>query len=179
MRALSLLCLFALLAPACDGGGVDRIDNFDVRLSQEVTIEPGSALEVLLGQFPHLDAFSRLDLSQSAEFRNEDYGPEDVDSVVLESLSMRVISPEGQDLSFFGGVAFFVEAEGLPRKEIARAEDFEGRREVKFATTADDLQDYLLAKRGTITVEVTDSRRPDRRTVVAVDAVFDVDIDLF
>lgn len=180
LTRLSLLALAACAAlglAACDE--VERIDNISIPVSGEVVVERGTLVEMLLGDFPTFDAFTRLDLADTATFRNEDYDVDDVDSVVLDSLVMRVKSPDGADLAFLGEVIFYVETADLERREIARADSFPaGVREVAFETTGDDLKRYLLAREGTITTEVNDSRRPNVDTTIEVVAVFDVDINV-
>lgn len=158
---------------------IEDLDNFDVEIVQETAIPAASALELVLGDFPTLDAFTRFDLSENATFQNTEYSPNDVDSVVLEELTFTVVEPEGQDLSFFGEVIFFVEAEGLERKEIARQDTFpQGQGSVSFETTNDDLKPYLLAKEANITVEINDTARPEQETTIEVKAVFDVDVNV-
>lgn len=171
--------LLAAGALACDE--VQRLDNFDVPVTAEVVIEAGTPLEVLLGDFPQLDAFTRIDLSNTAAFENAGYGPDAVDSITLTSLVMVVTAPDAAeaDLSFFGEVRFYVEADDLPRLEIARASSFpDGVREVAFDTVDDDLRHYLLGTGGSITAEADDTRRPDVDTTLEVRAVFDVDVDV-
>lgn len=179
MRKTTLTCLAVALLLALTGCGVDELDNFDVTVKENAVIPAATVVETLLGGFPQLDAFTEFDLTESATFRNKNYSPSDVDSVLLESLTMTVVSPDGQDLSFFGTVIFFVETEGLPKKEVARAEMFpEGVSSVRFDTTNDDLKNYLLAKEATMTVEVEDTSRPERETTVEVKAVFDIDVNV-
>ena len=164
---------------AAAGCGADQLDNFDVTVKETAQIPAATVVETLLGGFPALDAFTSFDLSQSATFRNKNYDVDDVDSVVLERLTLRVVSPEGQDLSFFGTVVFYVEADGLSRKEIARYDDFQpGQDSVAFHTSRDDIKQYVLAKEATVTVEVEDTSRPSQATTVEIEAVFDVDVNV-
>ena len=172
------LLLFTLAASACSDA--EDLDNFDVEVKGQTVIKAGSALEVLLNGFPQLDAFTGFDLSESQAFRNKDYSPDDVDSVVLQTLTLEVTDPDGQDLSFLGSMVVYAETEGLPRKEIARRDDFpEGMMKVSFTTSSDDIKDYVLAREGSLTVDVIDSRRPNQDTTVEMVAVFDVDIRIF
>jgi hypothetical protein len=160
-------------------GSVERLDNLTITVADQVVLEPGTALERLLGDFPALDQFRGLDLTQSQTFQNSGYGPEDVDSLYLTDLTFRVLDPQGGDMSFLGTVIFYVEAEGQPRLEVARREGFpEGANLVRFTTTDRDLQNYLLAREATFTVDTLDSRRPDEETTIEVKAVFDVDVDV-
>lgn len=174
--ALLLGGLLLLTLASC---GAERLDNLTVTVTEEVVLEQASPLETLLGGFPMLESFSRLDLSQSQSFQNSGYGPEDVDSLYLKSLRFKVLDPAGGDMTFLGTVIFYVEAEGLPRVEVARREGFpEGANEVYFTVSGQDLQDYLLAREGTFTVDALRSRRPDKETTLEVRAVFDVDVDV-
>lgn len=179
IRSLALLGALLTCAVGCDE--VADLDNFDVPVTAEATIEVGTPLEVLLGSFPQLDAFTRMDFAGSGAFENSGYSPADVDYIALSSLVMAQTAPAAPaDLSFFGEVRFYLEAEGLPRIEIARSSSFpEGVREVAFDTTDIDLKDYLLAPEGgTITTEVDDTRRPDVETTLEIRAVFDVDVNV-
>lgn len=176
LRALSI----ALALIAAGLTGCADLDNIDVEVSSQATIPGATPLDVLLGQFPQLDGFTRFDLAQSSTFRNSEYDVNDVDSVTLTSMTMSVAEPEGQDLSFLGEVVFFVETAGLERREIARQESFpEGADRVAFEVVPGDIKSYVMAAEATVTAEVSDSKRPDEETTIRVDAVFDVDIKVF
>jgi len=85
------------------------------------------------------------------------------------------MSPQDQDLSFFGSVRVILRTEGLGEVEMAQAASFPaGSREVVFAHTEQDLRDYLLAPEYEIEVEAQDSERPPQNTVIQVKADFDV-----
>ncbi len=173
------LVLLAALASTSSCDEVRRLDNFDVRITEEVVVDGRSVLGDLFEQFPQLAEATSFDITQSGTFQTEGYDPDDVDSVVLERVTFRVLEPEGQDLSFFGAVVFFLEAEGLPRIEVARQEEFPpGETSVDFQTTNADLKAYLVNQRGTVTAEITDSQLPAQQTRVEVVIVFDVDIDV-
>lgn len=177
---LTVVLLAALSAlGGCDD--IESLDNFDVPIEAEVVVERGTAIEMLLGGFPQLEGFTRIDLSESAAFGNNGYRARDVDSLVLESLLMRVISPEAEeaDLAFFGEVTFILETEGREPVEIAWADEFPaGARVVEFTTTDADLKAYLVGAEGTIRADIRDTRRPDVDTTVRVEAVFDVDVNV-
>lgn len=170
-----LVLVLAFGLGACDA--LDDLDNFDVSVKSQTTIQGASPLDMLLGEFPAFSGLSSFDLSQNATFQNKEYGPDDVDSVHLEALKLRTVDPTGQDLAFLGTVVFHIETAGLPRIEIARQETFpSGQTEVAFSVTDVDLKPYVLAKEATVTTEVTDSQRPPQDTVLEVEATFDVDI---
>ncbi len=176
MTPLAALALLVLSAGCSD---VEDLDNFDVTINQQTAIPGASALELLLGNFPVLDSFTAFDLAQEASFKNSGRDANDVDKVTLAALTFKTVDPPGQDLAFFGEVIFFIEAEGLPRKEIARQEDFPaGATTVAFDTSPDDLKDYVLVNRATITVEINDTSRPPQETIIEVKAVFNVDVNV-
>lgn len=163
----------------CDD--IESLDNFDVPIEAEVVVERGTAIEMLLVGFPPLEGFTRIDLSESSAFGDNGYRARDVDSLILKSLVMTVVAPDAEeaDLSFFGEVAFIVEAEGLEPIEIARATEFPpGAREVVFTTVDDDLKHYLVGTAGSITADIRDTRRPDVDTTVRIEAIFDVDVNV-
>ena len=168
-----------IVAAGFSFGACDNIDNFDVPVKGRTTISGAGAIEMLLGDIPQAEGFTRVDLTQSQTFKNERYSVEDVDSVTLTRLTMYTIEPASQDLSFFGGVIFYAEVASLPKKEIARRQDFpSGATRVDFTVTPDDLKDYLLAKEATITAEILDSRRPPQQTTIEIEAVFDIDVNV-
>lgn len=97
--------------------------------------------------------------------------------MVLEKLTLRVVSPAGQDLSFFGTVIFSLETEGLPKKEIARRSGFPaGQTSVDFTVVPDDLKAYLLAKQATLVTDLMSSKQPNQDTTLELSATFDVDV---
>ena len=170
---LGLLALFALLAGCAD------LDNFEVEI-EEITSVPGAtAIEVLLDGFPVTDGLASFDITEASEFKNSEYSPEDVEGVELKRLTMSVVSPDGQDLSFFGEVVFLLSAEGLPTIEVASASEFpDGADSVNFNTSTANIKNYVLANKGTFTVQVRDTKRPPQETSLKIKAVFDVDLGI-
>ncbi|MGK0359830.1 MAG: hypothetical protein ACI9U2_002136 [Bradymonadia bacterium] len=159
--------------------GCDDLDNFDVEVKDQVVLQGGGLLEGLLGEFPQLDGFTRLDFAQSAEFEERGYSPDDVDYIRLSSLIVRVLDPEGQDLAFIGEMRVILDNPNLPALTLATQTDFPaGEGEVAFETSDSNLKTYLLGTRSSITFEIEDSRRPPQDTQVEIHAVFDVDINV-
>lgn len=159
--------------------GCDDIDNFDVEVKDQVVLQGGGVLEGLLGEFPQLDGFTRIDLAQTAEFEERGYSPDDVDHIRLSSMTLRVLDPDGQDLAFIGEMRVVLDNPDRPAITLASQTNFPaGEGEVAFETSDANLKSYLLGTRSSITFEVDDSRRPAQDTRVEVHAVFDVDIDV-
>ena len=178
MRIAWSLIVVALLALGACGNPAD-LDNFDVTVEETTSVPGATAVELLLDGFPVIDGLANFDISNSSEFKNGQYSPEDVGSVRLKRLTMSVVSPDGQDLSFFGDVVFLLSTDGMPTIEVATASEFpEGATSVDFETSGADIKDYVLAKAGSFTVEVTDTKRPPQETVLKIKAVFEVDLGI-
>ncbi len=178
-RPLHLLAAAALLTSVACADGTS-LDNFDVEVSEQTTLPGATPLDLVFNNFPQLDAFTRFNISDSQDFQNSRYSPDDVDSVQLTAFSLTSVQPDTQDLTFLGQLVLYLETSGLPRKEIARCDTFPpGQTRVAFQTTDDDLKAYILARESTLTVDVKNSRRPPQETTLKVDATFDVDIKIF
>ncbi len=178
MRIAWSLIVVALLALGACGNPAD-LDNFDVTVEETTSVPGATAVELLLDGFPVIDGLANFDISNSSEFKNGQYSPEDVGSVRLKRLTMSVVSPDGQDLSFFGDVVFLLSTDGMPTIEVATASEFPaGATSVDFETSGADIKDYVLAKAGSFTVEVTDTKRPPQETALKITAVFEVDLGI-
>ena len=142
-KALTLF--ITLLSLAC-GDTLDdlkSLDNIEVPIITSATIQKGTTLESVLGGFPQLDAFTRVDLSQQQAFSDTGYSSDSVDKVTLKTLTMKITAPDNEnaDLSFLGAMRFYVQANDLPRLEMASAAPPQsGEREITFETIDDDLK---------------------------------------
>ena len=183
MMRKALTLLITLLSLAC-GDTLDdlkSLDNIEVPIITSATIQKGTTLESVLGGFPQLDAFTRVDLSQQQAFSDTGYSIDDVDEVTLKELTMKITAPDNEnaDLSFLGAMRFYVQANDLPRLEMASATPPQsGDREIRFETVDDDLKSYLLDGGGEIIIELDDARRPEVDTTIEIKVIFDVDINL-
>jgi hypothetical protein len=103
------------------------------------------------------------------------YRAEDVDFVALESATVTVTAPAGQDLGFLGELRLYVEAPEQPRRLMARAIEPTGR-SVELELTEDDLKAWLVGTPGHITAEGVRSQRPELRTSLEVRVQFEVSV---
>ncbi len=175
--------LISLFSFACGDTlkDLESLDNIEVPITTSTTIQKGSMLESVLGGFPQLDAFTRVDLSQQQAFSDTGYSSDDVDKITLKALTMKITAPDNEnaDLSFLGAMRFYIQANDLPKLEMATAMPPQsGDREISFETIDDDLKNYLLEGGGEITIEIDDSRRPEVDTTIEIKVIFDVDINV-
>ena len=181
MRFLFLLVVSCTLS-ACDEtlDSIKSLDNIKVPIVTSATIEKGNTLDMVLGGFPQLDAFTRVDLSQQQAFDETGHSVEDVDKITLDRITMTVTTPESPDgdLSFLGAMRFYLQADELPKIEVATTQaPMAGQRVINFETVNDDLKSYLLGG-GEITIEVDDATRPERDTTIEIEVIFDIDINV-
>lgn len=171
-RRESLVLLALLLATlTCSG-----VDNIEVEATGETTVE-SSLVGELVGELSFL-GFEGIDISESQEFKNQGYTKDQVDSVRLQRFVLSVKAPEDGDFDFLARVSFYAEAEGLPRKEIARLDPVpEGQSEIEMELLDAELRDYAVAESMTITTEATGSA-PERDTTIAARVVLDVDVNV-
>lgn len=101
MRAsLLLLGLVAGLSVAC------QPDVFHATLKGEATVK-GSPLGGVLTAFPAIGSFTNLDFSQNQDFRAEGVTKDQVSSVRVEAISLRILSPSSQGFDFLDSIGFF------------------------------------------------------------------------
>src|SRR5688500_5224850 len=94
MRRMALAALTMSVGLGAGVLGCSQLLTFPVDVTGEATV-PGDPLAGFLGSvaFPELTTF---DISESTEFENQGVAKEDVDSVILTGLSLKVLSPEGE-----------------------------------------------------------------------------------
>jgi hypothetical protein len=153
------------------------LDTFDVEQSATTTIPGGSPIPFLDTLFDFA-GFNEFDISQSSEFENQGVSKDDIDSVTMTSLRLRVISPDGADLSFLDSIEFFVDAEGLSKKRIAKGSSFPaGAREVELDVEDVDLKPYAVKDAMQITAKAS-GENPPQDIEVAADVVLSVDVNV-
>ena len=157
--------------------GASEVDNVEVEQDGRAEIPAGSVIDQLLGDLA-FEGFDDIDVSQSRELENQGYTEDQIDSVRLKELELTVSAPSGGRLDFLESVAFFVEAEGEERLEIARLDPVpDGQTTVAVPVADVELLPYVVAESMTITTEATGSA-PDEDTTVDAHLVLDVDIDV-
>ena len=171
-RTLGLALLIGLLITC---GGLTKISATQTATA---TIPAGSLLDVLTGDlgFGNLGNF---DISQSQEFKNQGIKREQINSVKLRSLTLTITSPaNGQDFTFLQSLAFFIEANGLAKKEIARGGPFaSGAKEISLTVLDVELAPYAAAPSMTFTTTAS-GKRPASATTVEAKVILDADVNV-
>lgn len=156
-------------------GGLTRVSTTQ---SATATIPGATLLEVLTGSvdFANLGSF---DIAQSQEFKNQGVKREQINSVKIRTLTLTITAPpNGQDFTFLQSIAFFVEAAGQPKKEIARGGPFAvGSKEVSLTVLDVELAPYATAPSMTFTTVAT-GNKPRNTTTLEAKVVLDADVNI-
>jgi len=136
-------------------------------------IPAGAAVEDLPdGGFGGLD-----DTNISGELSKQGYTREEINSVFLLRVTIELHTSGGESLDFFDSIAFFVEAEGEDRVEIARLEAVPaGQFTIELPGADVELLSYVYAPDMIITVEAAGGA-PDEDTTVVAQLEFGVDTE--
>lgn len=171
MAHLRVALVLAIAIASCSG-----LDNLDVEAEGVAVVPAGTVLDELLGDLAFA-GFGDIDIQDSQEFENQGYTKDQIDSVYLQSITLTIEQPAGANFDFVSSVAFFAEADGQPRVEIARAGDIpDGATELAMIVDAGvDLTAYAVAPSMTITTEAT-GRRPSQETHIHAAVILDVDV---
>lgn len=105
LRPFIALLLFPLLV-SCG------VDEFDTELKATTTLEGSPGLLRLLEGLGPMAGFTNIDFSTNQDFANQGVGKEDVDSVKLTRMTIRIVDPADQDFRFLESLQFFAEADG-------------------------------------------------------------------
>jgi hypothetical protein len=153
--------------------GCDAATRFEVAKTATTEVQGGDPLSQLLGvAFPDLATF---DLTSESEFQNQGVEKEDIDSVRIETFTLKVVSPSGQDLSFFKKIEFYVETADLPKVLVASQTEFPaGATEVELDLEDVELRDYVAADSMSVTTSVS-AQQPKSDTTLEADVTFVVD----
>jgi hypothetical protein len=151
------------------------VDNFTVEVSSRTMVPAASVLEQLLGGLDFA-GFDSIMFDETQEFQNENVSKDQVESVRLVALRLSISSPPDEGFDFLESIRFFVEAEGLPRVQIAELDPVpRGLRELEIEVDSSvELRPYVVAPSMTLTTEV-EGQRPVNATTVDANAAFDVD----
>ena len=175
-RSVGLLVVIAAALTACGGDG---LDTFNVDMSSTATIPKGSVLEQLAGGLPFSGEFTNFDISESQDFQNQGVKKSEIDSVRLAKLELVITSPAtGQDFTFLQDLEFYVEAQGLERKRVARAGPFEpGQKTVTMALDGVELAAYVAAPAMSLTTEAN-GKRPNNDTTLQAKTRLRIDVNV-
>lgn len=156
--------------------------GFTTEVKGEGVVPGGGALSGVLTMFPQLGMLSNIDFEQNQDFKNNNASREQVTSVLLDSMTLKIASPADQDFSFLESVQFFArsgENEVLfaQKTNVASAKLIAPNPTLKLDTLNVDLAQYVRASTMSIVMRGT-GRKPPQDTRIEVSAVFHVFVRL-
>ncbi|MFP2959805.1 hypothetical protein ACLEPN_18705 [Myxococcus sp. 1LA] len=102
MRLVSLLAAASLGLSACASS------SFITEVKGESTVPAGPPGDVtLLNGLPAISSFAGMDFDKNQDFKNQGIRKSEVTSVKVDSLTLKVLSPNDQDLTFLDSVEFY------------------------------------------------------------------------
>ncbi len=169
-RKVVIVLLMGLLVTC---GGLTKVSATQTATA---TIPGGSVLDLLTGDigFGNLGNF---DITQSQEFKNQGVKREQINSVKLRTLTITAPA-NGQDFTFLQSLAFFVEAPGVPKKEIAHGGPFAiGAKEISLTVLDVELAPYATAASMTFTT-TANGKKPKVDTTIEAKVILDADVNV-
>lgn len=101
----SSLFAAALLLTGC-GANV-----FKTEVKGETTISGDpTGLQGLISVFPAIGSFTNIDFNQNQDFKNQGVSKDQVESVKVESITLKIVTPADQDFGFLESLEFFAHA---------------------------------------------------------------------
>ncbi len=172
LRAL----LFGVLLCACGPIG------FTTEVKGEGVVAGGGSLGGLLTMFPQLSSLSNIDFEQNQDFKNNNASREQVTSVTLKTMTLRIASPNDQDFSFLESVQFFArsgenEALFAQKTNVASAKLTAPTPTLVLDVLNVDLAQYVRSSTMSIVMRGT-GRKPTQDTRIEVSAIFNVAVRL-
>lgn len=172
--------LAAVALAAVASAGCGAFDDFEVTLSDAVTI-PGSGLNVgVFSPLPYDGGLTDLSLSQDQSFQNQGVTPSDVDAIFTKSITLEDGEPRLKNFAnVVDSVVLFVESPGVEKKELARGSDFPDAATVSLTVQPTlNLKPYAVAPSMTISAEVKLKQPPLNSFKLKTTITLLVDINL-
>lgn len=99
---LRSMVVAALLLTGC-GANV-----FNTEVKGETTIQGDpTGLQGVLSVFPAIGSFTNIDFSQNQDFKNQGVTKDQVSSVKVDAITLRIITPTDQDFRFLESLEFY------------------------------------------------------------------------
>lgn len=167
----------AITLAGCEPG------TFYTEVKGQTTVEgDASPLSNILGAFPAIGSFSNMDFNANADFQREGVRTDQVSSVRVSALSLKIVTPGSQDFSFLEEISFHARV-GDQEAEIAHKTDIgalglEAPNPVlELEVTEAELQPFIAAPSMSIVVRGA-GRVPPQDTTLEATARFRVQVTL-
>jgi len=167
-RGLALLALVSL--------SMCNLDHLDLTTGGKTSIPHGSVITSLLSGLA-FSGFDKVDFTE--EFKNQGVTKGQVNSVRLKSFKLHIDAPAGGNFDFIQSVAFFAEADGVSKIQIASMSSVpKGMQDLALVIDSSaELEPYVVAPSMRISSQVQGSA-PSTDTTVSATVVLDVTVHI-
>jgi len=152
-RIRPLVVRFSVLALSLVLLGCDSLRTVNVDIESETLVESGGFLGSVFTQFG-FDDFVSFDVSQSAEFKNNDATRGNIGESYVTGFVLEVISPQGNTLSFIDDLEIYI-GDGSTKLQVAYIDESQDTDVSRLALKVFDESDigkYLRAEATTVEV---------------------------
>ncbi len=178
-RALpvTLLLAAALSLSACGP------PTFNAEVKGSSTLQGGDPLAGLLGTFPGVGSFTNIDFNSNQDFQNQGVTKDQVDSVKVDRVQLKITDPNDQDFRFLESIQFFAKA-GDKEALIAERSDISSLGLVapnpilELTVSGAELQPFVVAPQMSIIVRGK-GKNPAKTTTMEATVNLKVSVKLF
>lgn len=84
--------------------------TFTADVKGETTVPASPILGTVLNAFPAISSFAGLNFNENQDFKNQGVTKDEVSSVHVKSLKLKILSPDDADFGFLDSLEFFAKA---------------------------------------------------------------------
>jgi hypothetical protein len=167
-KLLLLLFVSVFVFGGCKNEGIGI--NFKMDYTSSFTIEAGGGINLPIEIFT-----PEVTTDSEAEFEANDTRKDKIQEIKLESLSLTITSPEGQNFDFMKNIYLYINAEGLEEQRYAFIENIpEGYASINLNADGVDLAEYIKKDKFSLRVKAVQDKTMTRDIDVSAAMVFAV-----
>jgi hypothetical protein len=157
---------------------------FNAELKGETTVPAGPpGVITVLNAFPAIASFAGLDFNQNQDFKNQGIAKDEVSSVRVKSVELRLLSPSDVDFGFLDTLEFYAKAGDQEerfahRQDISRLGLSAPNPVLRMEAEDAELQPFIAAPSMSIIVRGK-GRMPEQEVRLQAVVVLDVMVNLF
>lgn len=150
MKNLLLVAMVAFVFAACEK--IDKLTQFSLDYTTEATIPGTSGLNI-----PIIMNTPKTTTNAEQKFSINDTRKDMIEEIYLEEVILNLKSPSGEDFSFLEDVTIYINADGLPERELAwkRPVPNNTGSVLTLDVSKTDAQEYIKKDEFTLRVEAT------------------------
>ena len=151
---------------------IEKLTQFTMGYDSQVTIPANTVINLPV-------SFSTPDISTNAQstFESKNTNAASVDEIKLQSMTLTIITPAGNNFNFFKSIEVFINTEGLPEVALGFDTDVaDGITTLNLTTSEENIKNYVTAEKFTIRIAtttdeaITEEHQLNINTIYLVDA---------